>query len=323
MDGFFLKLSSEYNLEITGIIPSRDIQLLSTASGRYVLKKLDTSIERIHFVHQFKKHIEEKGFPETDMYLETTDGLPYIKNEEETYVLRKNIEGRESSFDKLEDACDAASLLALLHKCSKGYFLNSPEEYCKLPTYSLKRIEDIKKLQKSARKGNSEFDRLYLKYSGRFIENGMNALKELLDTGYDSLYDIVLQEGYMCHHDYTHQNIIHGKDKVHVINFEYISREIKEYDIANFLRRIMRKTGWNSNHAVKLLESYDKVFKLDNYNIKIICAILSIPQKFWRIANKYYNSKRTIAERNLLQKLEETIDELAPSENFINKLLSS
>jgi hypothetical protein len=45
--------------------------------------------------------------------------------------------------------------------------------------------------------------------------------------------------------------------------------------------------------------------------------ILQFPQKFWRVGNRYYNSKRSWAERVFTEKLEEAIDEIDNHKKFL------
>ena len=46
--------------------------------------------------------------------------------------------------------------------------------------------------------------------------------------------------------------------------------------------------------------------------------MLQFPQKFWRVANRYYNSSKSWAQRILIDKLEEVIDEIECHRKFLD-----
>ena len=47
--------------------------------------------------------------------------------------------------------------------------------------------------------------------------------------------------------------------------------------------------------------------------------MLAFPQKFWRVVNRYYNSRRSWSERSYVTKLQEVIDEAEPHRKFMEE----
>ncbi|MCX7749090.1 MAG: CotS family spore coat protein [Clostridia bacterium] len=318
------EIAENYNLEIKNIVHFRDGYIINTASGKKYLKKSLLSNERILFVHSVKEHLYNKGFIHLDRYLCTREGLPYITMDQNNYIITDVIEGSECNFDKLEDVVNASKALASLHKSSREYVLS---EDCKprddlglLPEFLQKRLDEIKKLKKVAKKGKSKFDYMFLDYIDYFYNLGYNAIGMLMQSKYNDIVEETRKEGMFCHHDYAHHNIICSGSKVTVINFDYCCFEIKVYDVANLLRRKMRKCNWDLSQAKIILDHYREIEKISDDEFLILKIILMFPQKFWRIVNKYYNSKRSWSERSYISKLQEAINEIENHKKFIEEL---
>ena len=323
MQGMDREIADNYGMEIRSIIPYKDTYMLNTSKGRKVLKKMPFSPERILFVHGAKEHLANNGFCDIDRYLGTLGNEPYVTFDNSNYVLTDYIEGHECSFDNDNDVQKAAMLLACMHRASRGYSAANgckvQDDLGKLPTYFNKRLEDIKKHKKQAKRGKSKFDHLFLEYVDYFNNIGENAVMELAKSGYNKLVNRTREEGLFCHHDFTHDNIISGDNRLSIINFDYCCFELKVYDIANFIRRKMRKCNWGIEKAAMIIEGYCSVEPISSEEFFVMKLILQFPQKFWRVVNRYYNSRRSWSERSFVSKLQEVISETEPHKQFLEK----
>ena len=79
----------------------------------------------------------------------------------------------------------------------------------------------------------------------------------------------------------------------------------------------MRKCNWNTEECKLILEQYLMVENLSKDEIFVMKLMLQFPQKFWRVANKYYNNKRSWAQKVFYSKLEEAISEIRYHEKFM------
>lgn len=321
MQGMDREVAENYGLEVRNLVPYKDTFMIVTPQGRKVMRKILFSPERLWFVHGAKEHLAGNGFTGVDRYLCTLTGEPCFNFDNSCYTLVDFIDGRESSFDNDNDVKRAAITLAELHRASRGYI--APEgckvqdDLGKLPGYFSKRLDDIKKLKKQAKKGKSRFDQLFLKNVDYFCEIGECAVAELAISSYGRLVESTKEKGIFCHHDYTHHNIIMDGERVAVINFDYCCFELKVYDIANFIRRKMRKCDWDISKTEMIIHSYNSVETLSNEEFAVMKIILQFPQKFWRVVNRYYNSRRSWSERSFAIRLQEVIDEIGPHKEFI------
>jgi CotS family spore coat protein len=317
------EIKSRYDIDFKGIVHLKDLNIINTSKGKKVLKKCTVCPERIHFIHGAKEHLYLNDFKNIDRYLCTNEGEPYFNIEGNNYTINDLIEGNECNFDLRCDIINASKLLAYLHKASRGYIVpeccSVKDELGKLPVYYSKRLEEIKKLKKAAKRGKSKFDYLFLKYVDYFYSMGEESIEALNESKYNELAFQTREEGIFCHHDFTYRNIINGTGGMSVINFEYCCYEIRVYDLANFLRRKMRKCNWNTNEAGVILDNYNSVESLSRDEFVILKLLLKFPQKFWRVSNKYYNSRRSWSEKSFIDKLQEVIDEAEYHKNFIEK----
>lgn len=310
------KVKECYGVEVKNIIANRDYYIINTSQGKKVLQRCMLRPDRIRFIHGAKEHLYKNGFANTDRYNCNQDGEPFGFLDGECYTLSNAVDGRECNFDNRSDVLAASRSLAMLHKASRGYI---PPENCqiqddlgKIPAYFTKRLEELKKLRKIAGKRKSDFDYLFLKYYDYFYGIGEKVIEDISNSCYESLVDSVRKERSFCHHDYTHHNIIMDGGRTHVINFHYCRYELRVYDIANFLRRKMRKCNWSVNEAREIIREYNSIDKISEEEFLIMKYMLLFPQKFWRVANRFYNSKRSWSERSFLARLNEVIDEIEP-----------
>lgn len=321
MLGFDREISDKYGLDVKNIAIYRDLYIVDTSKGRKALKRIPFSEDRLMFVHGAKEHLISQGFARVDRYLCTIEGKPCFSFENSLYAMVDYIEGRESGFENERDVHKASKALGLLHKASKGYV---PPEGCmvrdelgKLPQYFSKRLEDIRKMKKQAQKSMGQFDRMLLECVDSFFEDGENAICELNASNYGQLIDKTREERLFCHHDYAHRNIIMDGENVHVINFDYCCYELRVYDVANLIRRVMRKCNWDIRKAVGILDKYCSVEPLSRDEFAVLKIILQFPQKFWRVANRFYNTRRSWSERSFITRLLEVTGEMDYHKKFI------
>lgn len=316
-------IAEKYNFDVKNIVPYKDVHVINTSRGKKVLKKIPCLPDRILFIHGAKEHLYNNGFKNLDRYLCTVDGEPYINFDESYYTVTDFIEGSECNFDSRTEIIGASRLLASLHKASRGFV--PPEgslprdELGKLPVYFAKRLDELKKLKKVAKKGRSKFDYLFLDYVDYFYNLGESTIMSIPEPVYYNLVASAQREGMFCHHDFTHHNIICSENRMSIINFDFCCFELKIYDIANFLRRKMRKCSWDIGEAKVIVDEYRTIEPISSDEFFIMRLIMQFPQKFWRVVNKYYNSKRSWSEKIFVSKLQEVIEELQYHKNFMEK----
>lgn len=310
------EIERQFNIKIETIKPSKGIYYVKSNKGERCLKKINYGPQKLLFVYGAKEHLIKNGFKNVDRYFLNIDGEPYAMVNEDLYTLSEWIEGRECDFHNLDEVKVAARTLAELHEASKGY---DPPENSKLKsdlgrwTHLMnKRIKSLDKMRDMVRKKNnkSNFDLLYIKSMEFYKELGRKALETLEGSKYEELCVLAEKEKSFCHHDYTYHNIVIDKDNnYHIIDFDYCKREIRTFDISNFMIKVLKRVGWNPEFADAILESYNEVSPLLDCEYKVLYAFLQFPQRYWRLANRYYYNEVNWGQNAFGNKIETIIAE--------------
>lgn len=316
-------IEARYGLKIFSIKPCRAGFVLETDKERKHLRSCQCSENRIIYVHEAKKHLLSRGFTNIDTYTTTLDEKPYIEIDGLIYVMTPYVDARECEFDDDTDTVRASTTLAHMHlagngfKPAEGIFV--PSDLGKLPDNLKKRYDEIIRMRRKAERERGPFDYMYLNCVDKFIEIAEISLSLLDGVQHPRLIKQALLEGCICHHDYSYQNILIKGPTTYITGFESCCEEIRIYDLVNLIRRKMRKCDWDFEKAVMLLDAYQKVAPLSSDEIHVMKAMLLFPQKFWRVANRYYNSRRSWAQKNFTNMLEEVIDEYSVHVKFMKR----
>jgi spore coat protein I len=319
------EIERQFDLKIESIKPNRGVYYLKTNKGNKCLKKIDYGIQKLLFVYSAKEHLISKGFTGIDRYCLNIEGNPYALVNEDIYTLSGWIEGRECNFHEDEDLISASQTLAVLHEKSKGY---EPPENSKLktdlgrwPHLMEKRVKSFEKMRDMARKkGNkAQFDLNYIKSYDFFKQIGLKAINILNTSEYMNLCKKTEDEKGFCHHDYTYHNIIiDNKDEVNVIDFDYCKREIRVYDLSNYMIKVLKRCDWDIQHAKLIIDAYNKVSPLEESEYRVLFAFLLFPQRFWRLCNRFYYNEVNWGQSTFSNKIQELIDEREKYNKFID-----
>lgn len=310
------EIERQFQIKIESIKANKGIYYLKTNKGERCLKRINYGPQKLLFVYGAKEHLIKNGFDSIDRYYLNIDGEPYALVNEDLYTLSEWLEGRECDFHNIDEVKIASKALARLHEASKGY---DPPENSKLksdlgrwPSLMEKRIKSLDKMRDMVRKKNnkSSFDLLYIKSMEFYKEMGSKALKTLNESEYVKFCDIADVEKGFCHHDYTYHNIILGADNsVSVIDFDYCKREVRSFDISNFMIKVLKRCNWNIEFANAIISSYNEESSISKDEYKIIYSFLQFPQRYWRLANRYYYNEVNWGQNTFANKLENIINE--------------
>ena len=303
----------------------RDSYVVYTEEGeQFLVKRLDLQPGRLLFVHEITQWLLQQGMQGTEYYIPTNTGALSFQKGEASYVLMRLEEGDMCNFDDASHLTESCKMLGKIHQASKGYF---PSEQCtprveldKIPGIYKKRLDELKKLKRAASRGRTQFDYLFMTKINAYIHVAKEAVEALEQSQYDQIVKTYRETGGFCHHDFTYHNIVFRQAGIYVKNFEFASLELKEYDVANVIRRKMRKCNWDIGECYNMLDAYTAFCSISAEEFAVLKIMLQFPQKFWRIANKYYNSRKNAFEKHFVQSLKEVIAELEDHQKLIAAL---
>ncbi len=197
-----------------------------------------------------------------------------------------------------------------------------------------KRNRELKHVKSflTKRKNKSPFEVRYLNCCAGFYEEAVSAARELEELDWQALFKENVLRGNVLHGNYTYHNILMGGQprqlakcvvssaKIATVNFDKAVFGIQVCDLYQYMRKVMEKNNWQYPLGERILEAYEQVRALSMREKKLLAILLAYPEKFWKITNYYYNSRKSLIPQKNMEKLEMLLEQQAPKKEFLQKL---
>lgn len=322
-----LNLLEQYEIEVTGTRRGRGSYICETSLGKMLFSDYSGSEKKLEFVNRVLEHMETKGYAFADKVMANREGKLVTRDwDESTYILKDWYEGRECDTRSQGDIEQAVSNLARLHKimvCPEemeeecGYF---GEDLCEAWQ---RHNQELRKVFSFAgkRKQKTPFESLFLSCYTLFSGQARDALENLENSGYRELYDESRRKGCLCHGNYNQHNVYFpGRRQIFTANFDRCCYDIQVVDLYQFLRKIMEKQDWSEQTGHRILEIYDQERGLSDQELSYLRLRLWYPEKFWKLANQYYNSRKSCISWKNAEKLEKLFGQQKQRIKFLKTL---
>lgn len=331
-----------YGAEISAMVQTyRGVQFSerNRPDLRYLLKPAGCPVHRIVYTYACTRYLHDRTYTGAELYLLTKEKLPYVMIGTTPYVAVPVVRGRECALEEESDVLKAAGELARMHLAGKGFTVSKATDYVrqylpkdydkapyvrvdagKLPDVFTRRCAELQRFQRMARKSANPFDCAYSKMAPDNIQRAASICKSLLEGVYEKALTQHRQEGAICHKDYTGHNVLFTGQKTMILNFDQCAIDLPVCDLANLIKRRMRKCGWDIDAAMRMIDAYATVRTITYEEQKILYLLFAFPQKLWRVVNKYYNSRKTWCEKSCLMKLAEIQEEQRALDSFLESL---
>lgn len=335
-----VSLLEQYELEVSHTRKGRGAILCETDQGLMIFKEYGGNPEHLKLQDAYLKFLSQKGEVASERLIPTKEGELFVKDNDGTrYILKTYRDGRECNLHEKSECIEAVRLLARLHLQSQGQeevLTNigkeaenhgDPQEsqghapYEMRPKFSIaneyaKRNRELKRIKKYllSRGQKTWFELSLLGCFDRFHEQAVEAQEGwasyLGSMGGQSIYAL-------CHGDYQYHNILIDQKGWFLINFERCIWDDPVRDLHLLLRKLLEKNEWSIAFGEELIREYEKLRPLPAISKIDLHYRLAFPEKFWKIANYYYNSgKAWIPDRNL-EKLEKLLSQEEKKQAFL------
>lgn len=311
----------QYPFEVKQTVKGRGALICDTDKGLKILKEYKGSEGRAEFLYSLLEFLKEHGQERIDSIVKNKEEKAVTKDVDGTvYMVRNWHEGRECDTKNRDDILRAVHQLADLHKVMREFPEEIPE-YLQVQDDTLlleneKHTRELRKVRNYVygRKKKNDFERKFMQSYEMFYQEAEQVLKlqrhELKEPGTEEVYGI-------CHGDYNQHNVIFNRQGIVVINFEKATYDVQAGDLGNFMRKIMEKHNWNMGLGMDMLSAYQQRRGFTVQEMKQLYIRLAYPEKFWKIANHYFNSSKAwVCGRNV-EKLEKIIQQNEARENFL------
>lgn len=320
-----ISVLEQYELEIKGIRKGRGSLIISCKEGEFVLKEYSGSEEKA----SIQKRITERIAQNTDVLVQqivcSKDGRLCVEEPDSSrYILQTYMDGRECDIKDLKECVSATKAMAKMHK---QMYLEQSGEYCYPAAYSLKdefckRNNELRRIRRylKEKKQKNEFERYINKHFNYFFEAALEAERE-----WEAYEKYAIPENntlQFCHGDFQHHNVwVNNYREMMILQFEKIMPDLPCRDLYLFMRKLLEKSNWDCNIGKSLLESYEAERPLPFAERISMIYRFAYPEKFWKIANYYFNNKRSFMPEKNMEKFEKVLEQEQQKKFFVNDFL--
>lgn len=313
-----ISLLEQYEIEVHATRKGRGAIICDTNQGCLIFKEYAGNEEKLAIQNRVLTHIAQQGEVMAENLIPTLEGSLFVKdNDGVKYILKTYREGRECNIFDRHECAEAVKHLARLHKSMEG--IEEPKEaacaFSQEKEYE-KHNRELKKVRKFLQQKSQKtwFEIRLLNTFDSFLEQALAVTEEW--QSYQNLAD----EKYYCHGDYQYHNILRCDRNWFMINFEKCIKDDPIRDLCLLMRKLLEKSSWSVDLGKELLAVYCAERQISAVSRIDLYYRLSYPEKFWKIANFYYNSgKAWIPERNR-EKLEKLMIQEKEKQYFLDEV---
>lgn len=328
MDDRIADLLDGYDLIIYRVDRVKGAWMLETDQGLKIFGSCGYSEGKVKFEQKVKQFAKEHGFADVDLYVPTREQKFLVQGPYgEMFIMKDWFSGEECDAKSREQVLLTVKTLGMLHNSLKGMELSEEElSFCRqgsLTELLEKRNKELRRVRTYIRgkKQKSLFEQKFLAQFDAQFSQAEQATAQFCSEQYEMYYQKALKEGYMLHGGFNHHSVIRlSTGEMAVTGFDKAEAGIQMYDFYLLFRKMMEKWDWDSNLGAEMLTAYDNIRTIPEEELLFFKIMLSYPEKFWKVANQYYNNRKSwIPEKNM-QKLLQTMEQADKKKQCIAEL---
>ncbi len=317
VDDRAVTLLEQYDITVLRTWKGRGAILCETNQGLKILKEYAGKKEKIETQHLVLQRLQENGLEGIEQILPNKEGELLTQDYNQiSYVVKEYGDGKECNVRDLSQCKEGMMAMAKFHEASLQ--LNF-DDMVLVPNTLNKELEkhnkELKKVLSYLRKKSqkTEFEVFFLHHFGTFYEKAMEVEANVLKEAWEIPYCY-------CHGDYQYHNVLMNGRDPYLINFEKIHYDSRVRDINLYMRKILEKNQWSVEIGMELLAVYEQVIPLTQQERKQLYYRFAYPEKFWKIANYYYNSRKAFVSIRNMEKMEKLLQNQKDAEQFTQAL---
>ncbi len=319
-----IALLEQYDIEVLHTRKGRGAILCDTPDGVLIFKEYTGNEERLIFENQILSHIAQKGSIKVDALIPTKEGKLLVRDRDQiAYILKTHYEGRECNSSDRDECAMAMRLLAELHNSVEQLDLpNNVKVHTPLQEYE-KKNKELSRIRSFLRKKGQKqpFERCLNSVIDYYVKQAEQVTADWRE--YEGKPGDAKNAQTVFHGDYQYHNIVFYEKEWYVVNFEKSRAGSPVTDIYLLMRKLLEKSDWSVPLGRELLDAYQQVRKMSAYDMIDLYYRMAYPEKFWKIANFYYNSRKAwIPEKNL-QKLDKVLEQETIRQSFLEQFFAA
>lgn len=314
-----------YDMEVIRTFKGRGTIVCETRNGFRVLKEYKGNTEKLELLDLLQEKVNEKV--RTDRIVRNKEGELFCRDTDGSiYIVKEQIDGRECNYKSEDEILQAFQIMAKLHSGMR--YTGEIVQVLPIPYY----VEEMEKHTRECRharnylrklKIKSDFERALLREYEYFMQKAEDILKKVREEEKTEYETFVRDNGFFCHGDYQYHNVIFSKNDISVINLERFAHDSGVRDFYLLFRKISEKADWSVALGEKMLNAYQMNRSFAPIELKQLYYRLAYPDKFWKIVNFYYNSKKSWIPDKNMEKLENLVKQEKAKERLLKTLFSN
>lgn len=323
-----VELLEQYDIEIVRTRKGRGAIICDTADRCLILKEYKGNEKRLELQSKLLQRIADAGKVRAERILPTKEGALCAKGGDGTVCILKTWQdGRECSINDTAECVQAVKLLGRLHEAmelpaeeAEGFAVFPREQEYERHN---REIRKVKKYLKEKRQRHP-FEVRLLGVCDYFLEQALEVTEQW--QAYADVFrrrdekDRQHQTTAFCHGDYQYHNVLMGSGGWFVVNFEKCLPDHAVGDLYLILRKLLEKGNWAAEMGRELLRAYEMERSLSAEDRIDLYYRLAYPEKFWKIANFYYNSGKAWIPGKNQEKLEKLIAQETAKQRFLDEV---
>ena len=306
-----LSVLEQYDLVSESTCRGRGSLLCQTDQGLKMIKPYTGSVKRLEKINEILEHLKCSGHENVDRVLRNKEGqLLTVDSEGYAYLVKDWWDVRECEVRLEGDVLLSMELMAQMHKDMFLLYDGVCEQENLLELYR-KHNQQMKKIRTYIRdrKQKSIFEYELLERIGEYLELGTRVVKWMEALEYEKIRQRDLDMGSVCHGMCNQHNFLLAGDKAALVNFDHFFYGNHTADVAQFLRKVMEKHNWDIELGQKMIAAYESICPMSLEERKLLAIRMSYPEKFWKIANYYYNNNKAFLPEKNMDKLQVLIEQ--------------
>lgn len=313
----------QYDISIKDTYRIWGCTVLNTDKGELVIKPYVGNETRALIDNAIKMHLFNNGYKYVDLIEANKEGKLISYNQyKNPYIIKRMYRGQECDLRNGVQVMEGVSELASLHKVLQCIEL--PEELTnKIRKRNIRedleaRLKVIKRVRRYIveKKQKNDFEIEFFKLFGNYIGQGEAALDFLGDIDFGD------DKEHICHGNFDQHSICFLADskEVTITNFDKVVRGNQVVDFYHYLRKTMEKNDWDEGLGLRMVEEYMYKSGVTEEYLNVLKVLLQFPEKFWKIANQYYNKRKVWISDKTYQKINSLNEQEEQRARFIKTI---
>lgn len=311
-----------YDMKVQSTGRGRGAVILVTDKGVRQISPMTGTDERLALEKDFKDKMYEGGFSYIDRVVPNTEGeLVTCDRYGNPYVCREYFQGRECSSGSVRDLEKAAINLAQLHRAGRQLYIDSDARpLTKPPGAPGSKTRELKRIRAfiSRRTVKNDFEVVYIKSFDYFYRQAEKCLE-----AYNSRFKADERWAGYCHGSYNYHSVMFCDGFIATMNFDKFHIGYQLTDLYQFMRKALEKNRYDMQMAIDILDSYSQINHLDRSDYEFLYLMLSFPEKFWKISNRYMSARKSYISPVLNEKLGKVIEDDQQKQKILSEFSST